>query len=1035
VKTRTWTRTPVDAFLLARLESAGLTPQPEADRPSLARRASLDLLGLPPSSDEVDAFVKDPAPDAFERYVDRLLASPRFGERWARRWLDLARYADTNGYEKDRPRVMWPWRDWVIRAFNEDKPFDRFTIEQLAGDMLPDATTDQKIATGFHRNTMINEEGGIDPLEFRYHSLVDRVNTTGTVWLGMTIGCANCHTHKYDPVTHVDYYRLMAFFDGADEPVFDIPDPEVARRRAEQEKKIAEAVAALPSKFPLDGGMEWTPVRVTNVTSSNSGQGRILEDGSVLMVGPVPERDRTEVIFSANVPQVAAVRLEVLPDDSLPKKGPGRAENGNLVVTEISLSDGKLIPFASGTADFEQQNFPASAALDGDPRTGWAIAGPTPMNVARAAVFMLAAPRPGPKASWSLTIAQDYGKNHTLGRFRISLGAPVKDGTREQHLERKLADWIRTEEGRAVRWEPLRPVEARAGVPLMTVQEDKSVFVHGDMTKSDAYELAFDAGGRKITAIRLEAIADPRLPKGGPGRVHYEGPFGDFWLSEVTVQSDGKPAKLARATQSFAEGNKTAARAIDGDPQTGWSISGGQGRTHAAVFQLDPPLEKVSKLDVKLLFERYYAAGMGRFRISVTSDDRPAEARGLPANVEEALLVPAKSRTVDQGKAIVDHFLDVAPELAAARKEIQQLRQAMPAWPTTLVMQERDPQYRRTTFLRNRGEFLDPREKVPAELISLFTPPPDGAPRDRLAFARWLASPGNPLVARVTMNRLWAAFFGRGIVRTTEDFGFQGEPPSHPELLDWLATEFIRQGWSQKKMMRLIVTSAAYRQSARVTPDALRKDPENRLLSRSPRTRLDAEVVRDTVLTAAGLLSPKIGGPSVFPPQPPGITTEGAYGPLTWTVSQGEDRYRRGLYTFAKRTTPYAMFATFDGPSGEACMARREVSNTPLQALTMLNDEVVVEAARHVGRTSAVDAAPTDRKIAALFRRCLSREPDEAELALLLKFLGTQRARLTANELDPVRIAGKGDGSAVERAAWTLLFRALLNLDEFVTRS
>jgi hypothetical protein len=350
-------------------------------------------------------------------------------------------------------------------------------------------------------------------------------------------------------------------------------------------------------------------------------------------------------------------------------------------------------------------------------------------------------------------------------------------------------------------------------------------------------------------------------------------------------------------------------------------------------------------------------------------------------------------------------------------------------------MQERDPQYRRTTFLRNRGEFLDPREKVPAELISLFTPPPDGAPRDRLAFARWLASPGNPLVARVTMNRLWAAFFGRGIVRTTEDFGFQGEPPSHPELLDWLATEFIRQGWSQKKMMRLIVTSAAYRQSARVTPDALRKDPENRLLSRSPRTRLDAEVVRDTVLTAAGLLSPKIGGPSVFPPQPPGITTEGAYGPLTWTVSQGEDRYRRGLYTFAKRTTPYAMFATFDGPSGEACMARREVSNTPLQALTMLNDEVVVEAARHVGRTSAVDAAPTDRKIAALFRRCLSREPDEAELALLLKFLGTQRARLTANELDPVRIAGKGDGSAVERAAWTLLFRALLNLDEFVTRS
>jgi hypothetical protein len=771
------------------------------------------------------------------------------------------------------------------------------------------------------------------------------------------------------------------------------------------------------------------------VRSTQGATSKTLEDGSVLLGGPSPERDTTEILFSSDLPQVAAVRLEVLPDDSLPKKGPGRAENGNFVVTDLSLSDGKRIEFASGTADFEQQNFPASAALDGDPQTGWAIAGPTPMNVARAAVFMLAAPRPGPKSSWSLTIAQNFGKGHTLGRFRISLGAPAKDRSREQQVERKLAEWTRAEEARAIRWDTLRPVEARSNLPLLAVQDDKSVFVHGDMTKSDTYELGFEVGGKKITAIRLEAIADPRLPKGGPGRVHYEGPFGDFWLSEVTVQADGKPAKLARATQSFASDNKTAARAIDGDPQTGWSISGGQGRTHAAVFQLDPPLEKVSRLDVKLLFERYYAAGMGRFRISITSDDRPAEARGLPAIVEEALLVPEKNRTAEQATALVEHFLDVAPELAAARKEIQKLRDALAAYPTTLVMHERDPQFRRTTFLRNRGEFLEPREKVAAEMISLFPPLPEGTPRDRLSFARWLVSPGNPLTARVTMNRLWSAFFGRGLVRTTEDFGFQGEAPTHPELLDWLATDFVRQGWSQKKMMRLIVTSAAYRQSARVTPEALQKDPENKLLSRSPRTRLDAEVVRDSVLQAAGLLSPKIGGPSVFPPQPPGITTEGAYGPLTWVVSQGEDRYRRGLYTFAKRTTPYAMFATFDGPSGEACVARREVSNTPLQALTMLNDEVVVEAARHAGRTAAADPAPAEKKLAAMFRRCLSREPDAAEVALLLKYLETQKARIAAREVDAVKIAGKGDGDPVERAAWTLLFRALLNLDEFVTRS
>ena len=1036
VKRRDWVRTPVDAFVLARLESAGLSPQPEADRASLLRRAALDLTGLPPAPEEVDAFVQDASPDAYEKAVDKLLASPRFGERWARRWLDLARYADTNGYEKDRPRVMWPWRDWVIRAFNEDMPFDRFTIEQLAGDLLPNATIDQKIATGFHRNTMINEEGGIDPLEFRYHALVDRVNTTGTVWLGMTIGCANCHTHKYDPVTHVDYFRMMAFFDGADEPVMDIPDAEIARRRSEHEKKIAEAEAALPSKFPADGGLEWTPVKLTLVKSSQNAPSRILEDGSVLLQGPIPDKDVTEIIFSADLPQVAAVRLEALPDDSLPKKGPGRAENGNFVVTEISLSDGNPIEFASATADFEQQNFPASAALDGKPETGWAIAGPTPMNVARAAVFMLAAPRPGARKPWSLKIEQNFGKSHTLGRFRISLGArPQSGGTPAQHLERKLADWIRAEEGRAIRWQPLRPVEARSNLPLMAVQPDGSVFVHGDMTKSDTYELTFDAGGKRVSAVRLEAMADPRLPKGGPGRVHYEGPFGDFWLSEVTVQADGAPVKLARATQSFASDNKTAARAIDGDPQTGWSISGGQGRSHAAVFQFDPPLEKASKLNLKLLFERYYAAGMGRFRISITGDERPAEARGLAAEVEESLGVPADRRTPAQQAAIRKQFLQVAPELAGARREIQKLRDALPAFQTTLVMQEREPQYRRTTLLRNRGEFLEPRDKVAAEMISLFPPLPEGTPRDRLAFARWLVSSSNPLAARVTMNRLWAAFFGRGLVRTTEDFGFQGEQPTHPELLDWLATEFVRQGWSQKKMMRTLVTSAAYRQSARVTAEALQKDPENKLLSRSPRTRLDAEVVRDSTLKAAGLLSSKIGGPSVFPPQPPGITTEGTYGPLPWTVSQGEDRFRRGLYTFAKRTAPYAMFATFDGPSGEACVARREVSNTPLQALTMLNDEVVVEAARQVGRTAAADPAPAEKKIAGLFRRCLSREPDPAEVALLLKYLDAQRARIAAHELDAVKIAGKGDGAPAERAAWTLLFRALLNLDEFVTRS
>ncbi|RPH37842.1 MAG: DUF1553 domain-containing protein, partial [Planctomycetota bacterium] len=480
------------------------------------------------------------------------------------------------------------------------------------------------------------------------------------------------------------------------------------------------------------------------------------------------------------------------------------------------------------------------------------------------------------------------------------------------------------------------------------------------------------------------------------------------------------------ATQSYADKDKNAAKAIDGDPQTGWSVSGGQGRPQTAVFRFDPPLEGVARLDLRMLFERYYASGMGRFRVSVTGDDRPAEARGLPPEVEAALLTDASRRTPEQRAAIRRRFLQSAPELAGARKEIDKLRDAMPKYPTTLVFQEREAKYRRTTNLRHRGEYLQPREVVSAEVLSIFPPLPEGRPRDRVAFANWLVDGKNPLVGRVVMNRLWQTIFGRGIVRTTEDFGFQSDAPTHPELLDWLALDFVRQGWSWKKMLRTMVLSAAYRQSSETTPEAREKDPENKLLSRSPRPRLDAEQVRDAALRATGLLSPKIGGPSVYPPQPPGITTEGTYGPLTWTVSSGEDRYRRGLYTFAKRTAPYAMFSTFDGPSGEACQARREVSNTPLQALTLLNDEVVVEACRHAGKVLAGEAGSDEEKVLRAFRRVLVRAPSPDERTLLMNFLESQRRRLEAKELTAEALGGN---------AWALLVRALLNLDEFVTRN
>jgi hypothetical protein len=871
VRRRDWPQNAIDRFILARLEAEGLSPSPRADGPTLVRRLYLDLLGLPPTPAEMDEYLRDPSPDAYERLVDRLLASPHYGERWARRWLDLARYADSNGYEKDRARSIWPYRDWVIRALNADLPFDRFTVEQIAGDMLPGASPEQRVATGFHRNTMLNEEGGIDPLEYRFYAMTDRVATTATTWLGLTLGCAQCHTHKYDPIPHRDYYRFMALLNNADEPEMPVPSPEIARRRSALEDEIAARVAALPGRFPLPEKCE-------------------------------PEDDRPE------------------------------------------------------------------------------------------------------------------------------------DVRRKEHLERAFRAWLAREQAAAVRWTALRPEAASANLPRLAVEEDGSVVASGDMTKSDAYTLDFRTDLQGITAIRLEVLPDDRLPKQGPGRVYYEGPAGDFFLSEFAVIADGEAVPLAGASHSFARKKFGADQAIDGDPQTGWSIDGGQGRAHAAVFRLGSPPGETGVFRIRLLFERYYAAGLGRFRISATTDPRPVEAREMPAEIEALLSIPECERTESQRDRLLQHFLTIAPELASEREQIEALRKQMPPYPTTLVMQERPSDDPRPTFLHNRGEYLQPTERVEPAVLSILPPLPPDAPRDRLALARWLVSPQNPLVGRVTMNRQWAAFFGRGIVRTTQDFGYQGDPPSHPELLDWLAVEFVKQGWSMKRMHKLIVMSETYRQASRATPALLAKDPENRLLARGPRVRLEAEAIRDQALRVSGLLSEKVGGPSVFPPQPPGVTTEGAYGKLEWKVSPGGERHRRGLYTFAKRTAPYAMAAAFDAPSGEVCVARREVSNTPLQALTLLNDPAFHEAAQALGAETAAEEGTVSGRVAGLFRRCLARPPDRDELALMVRFYEAQRCRFERGELDASAVAGPGEGDAVERAAWTALARALLNLDEAITK-
>ena len=672
-----WVRNPIDRFILAPLERDGIAPSPEADRATLIRRASLDLLGLPPTPAEVEAFVNDDRPDAYERLVDRLLASPHHGERWGRLWLDGARYADSNGYSIDAPRSIWTYRDWVIAALNRDMPFDQFTIEQIAGDLLPEATLAQKVATGFHRNTPINEEGGIDVEQFRVESVLDRVNTTAAVWLGLTMGCTQCHDHKFDPITQREYYQFFAFFNNVDEPVLPVATPdEVARRDA------AEA-------------------------------------------------------------QVAAYLKRIL------------AEEPSLLETQRAWEDG----------------------LD------------------------------------------------------------------------------------------------------MVARQKQSQEVRS----------AFDV----VFARRTEA-------------------------QQMTV----------------------------------------------------------------------FAA-----------------------------------------------FIDQDPSVKAHRGAIDKIRARAPRVVTTMVVRERTTP--RQTHVLIQGDFTRPGDVVTPGVPSVL-PPIASARPNRLDLARWLVRPENPLTARVTVNRLWQAAFGRGLVETENDFGTQGAPPSHPELLDWLATEFMARGWSLKSIQRLIVTSASYRQASRLRPDLARIDPENRRLARQARVRLDAELVRDAALVAGGLLSPTIGGPSVFPPQPDGVMTLGQMR-REWTTDAGADRYRRGLYTFFWRATPHPLLMVFDAPDATRACTRRIRSNTPLQALTLLNDEAFFEFARALAARVLREAPPDDAaRLRHAFRLGLARAPSARELARLGDLLARQRAEFRADP-DAARPLAAAAGAVTsndvgERAAWTTVARVLLNLDEFITR-
>ncbi|MEW4488481.1 PSD1 and planctomycete cytochrome C domain-containing protein [Thalassoglobus sp. JC818] len=876
-----WPANPIDHFVLNRMHEHGLKPAPPADRYSLLRRVYIDLIGLPPTIEEVDEFLNSTDEDAYEKLVDKLLNSPQYGEHWASHWLDLARYSDTNGYEKDRPRSIWPYRDWVINAINSDLPFDQFTIEQLAGDMLDNPTADQLVATGFHRNTMLNEEGGIDPLEYRYYAMVDRVATTGTVWLGMTIGCAQCHTHKYDPITHTDYFGMMGLLNNADEIDLIVPDAEVAAQNEDILAQIAQLESQLAAKFPPRDGDE-------------------------------PEEQR-----------------------------------------------------------------------------------------------------------------------------------------RQEHLKQQFDQWLKEQADVVRNWEVLRPVAMKTNLPRLEELPDGSILSTGDITKRDEFELTFDLAALSqsgpITALKLEALPDDRLPARGPGRAFYEGRKGDFFLSELTASRDETLLPLRKASHSFGKisvgsGSADAVNILDGNGSTGWSTSTAEGQRHELVINFETPLETQGQLTITMLFERHFAASLGRFRFSVTTDSRTSVATGLPVHLAEQLVAGEESLSDEVRQELMRHFLSTTPLLAEERKTIEKLQARLKDPTTTMIFSERPDDNPRPTFRHHRGEYLQAREEVAPHLPSLFLSETEDAPENRLEFAQWLVSSENPLVGRVTVNRHWQAFFGQGLVTTSEDFGTQSSQPTHPDLLDWLANRFVSQpdsgeyalGWSRKELHRLIVTSATYRQSSVVDESVRESDPKNSWLARGPRKRMRAEVIRDSMLRAAGVLVEKVGGPSVYPPQPESVVKV-AYGNPNWPVETGEDRYRRSLYTFSKRTAPFAAFTVFDAPTGENCIVRRDRSNTPLQALTMLNDAMFLEVAQKAAQSLSVGDQDPAELVAILFRKFLTRPPTESEVGAILEFRDRQLARFDSEELSVEEITG-GSESSADEASWVMVARVLMNLDEAVTK-
>ena len=1038
-----WGNTPIDRFILARLEAQGLSPSVRARKETLIRRVSFDLTGLPPTPEEIDAFVADDSPDAYEKVVDRLLASPRFGERMATNWLDQARYGDTNGYHHDHHRSMWPWRDWVVNAYNANMPFDQFITEQLAGDLLPNATRDQILASGFCRNHNINDEGGALDAEYRVEAVSDRVETFATVFMALTFNCTRCHDHKYDPFTQDDYYSLFAYFNsveergvyGANRNTTAYP-PSILYSDSQTEEALAHASQQLAAVMDRanseelgiaheqqrwenqlfeDARIAWAQTQLQSATSSGGATLELQEDGSVFATGENPAKDTHTFVLHTDAVGLRMLLLDALADDRLPDSRVGRAANGNAVLTGIEVlatsindpSRSQTVHFAWAWADHEQSNgdFDIFNALASDNAQGWAVNGHG-QEGGRTALLIADAPfgfEGGTQLRVTLKYQSRYAQ-HVLGRVKLTFGS-ADELDLAQLFPTVTHDW----------------------------------FLAGPFQHA-GFDAAYET-------------------RHGPESVAFISPSTSFGESKPRYSHqpgfvDGQVHELAEPQSAFYIGRtiftpveRTLDLSLGSDDAIQVYLNGEEVFANKIERGITPDDEQISITlrpgENVLVLKITNSGGQGAFYYHAKS------AQPAPGHLAPLALIAPEDRRTELAQPYNEQwrvsYSSAYRELIAQASSIQEQVDALEAQQVPVLIMKELPEPRQA-YVLHRGEYDKPDEDRPVSRrppLPLGGTLPQGAPNNRLGLAQWLTTAEHPLTARVQVNRAWQMIFGTGIVKSTEDFGNQADWPSHPQLLDWLAVEFVESGWDHKHLLKLIVTSATYQQAGTVNPQAIEADPLNQLLAYFPRRRLTAEMIRDQALYVSGLLVEDLGGPAVKPYQPPGLWREVAIpssNTRDFQRGSGQALYRRSLYTYWKRTAPNPQMATFDMPTREYCVVDRGSTNTPLQALVLWNDEQFLEASRVLAQHTLAQADDTDARLILMFRRYTARTPDAPTLAVLRNLLSDAITRYQQAPEDAVQLLNYGEAplpetyDPAELAAWTLIANTILNLNETIVR-